>query len=541
MTVRAAILGRVSGHKQKKEKTIEMQVAVCEAYCRKNGFKVIGRYLDQNVRSIVPTEDRPECSRLLRDAEAKRFDLVLVYAIDRLSRYRQVSDPFLCQLTNLGIGFDSATENIDLATKEGRVLYDVKVAFAELESNTIEQRMMDGKKRIAEDQWVGRNGEHYSYWLGGPRPFGYKAVQIDRRSALVPSEDPIDGFELSEAEVVRMMFAWTTRDNIALQKIAVRLNAMGVPKHSLITNGPRSDDCWHYGNVARIIANPTYTGRFSCGATEQRIPPIVSQELFDRAQKALKNRRTYADRDAKVSYLLRGKIRCGLCGATCVGTPRYVRRGGKRERVPDAHYYVCAAKHQPTRYERTCANAYAPGVPIDDLVWADILDFVHHPGETLARLEEQLRSSHYEQSALLKELDELKRRADQKQAALKMLRRKLADDVITDAEYLDDRAEHQSELDQGNERITALEELLANHSAIEDHLHEADEFLATLELRKDWTDEEKRRLVELFVDEVLLTPDGIEVNYCVTSTSTSWNHGSRMRRGAALSQRPLTT
>jgi site-specific DNA recombinase len=538
MAIRVAILGRVSGHQQKKEETIETQTAVCEAYCRKNGLEIFGRYLDLNVRSIVPAGARSECARLLRDAAAKRFDMVLVYAIDRLSRYRQVSDPFLRRLKDLGIGFDSATENMNLATDEGRVLYSAKVAFAELERDTIEQRMRDGKKRIAQEWWVGKDGQAYSYWLGGPRPYGYGVVQVNRRSVLVPSEEPMPDCQNSEAEVVRLIFTWATRDSMALQKIANRLNAMGIPKHSTLTGGLQEDGRWHYGNVSRIIHNPTYTGQFSCGDTPQRIPAIISQELFNETQRALKARQTYADRNANVSYLLRGKMTCGLCNTNCVGVPRYTRRDGKKERLPNGHYYVCDAKHQPGRYGRSCPNPHLPGAFVEELVWVDILDFVSRPGETRAYLKEQLLGTQHEQSSLRMKLDTLKRAADERTAALKTLRRKLAESVITDAQYQENRAEYQAELDQCCEQVYELEELLAKQVSVEDRLREAEGFLAGLELREDSTWEEKRRLVELLVDKIVLGPDGIEIDYWVSAADSAAFTLSSRRSPAPKSTAP---
>src|SRR6266508_1002017 len=108
MPTRVAILGRTSSVKQDRQQTAETQIAVCEAYCSKNGLEVVGCYVDDDVRSSVPVEERPEASRLLRDAAAGLVDLVLVYAVDRLSRDRHISDPFLIKLKQLGVAFDSA-------------------------------------------------------------------------------------------------------------------------------------------------------------------------------------------------------------------------------------------------------------------------------------------------------------------------------------------------------------------------------------------------------------------------------------------------
>ena len=88
--MRVAILGRVSGHKQKKEETIETQVAVCEAYCRKNGFEVVGRYLDLHVRSSVPTE---ELAGQLGLGRGTARNSPIWHTVERIVRFRFAAMP----------------------------------------------------------------------------------------------------------------------------------------------------------------------------------------------------------------------------------------------------------------------------------------------------------------------------------------------------------------------------------------------------------------------------------------------------------------
>lgn len=525
MVIRVALLGRVSGQNQKNRATIETQVTVMEAYCSKHGYEVVGRYLDTNVQSIVPTEERPECGRLLRDAEAKRFDLVLVYAVDRLSRYRYISDTFLIRLKELGIAFDSATEDLNLASKEGRVLYAVKMAFAERERDTIEMRMRDGRLRVAGDTWQHTDGQFYSFWLGGCCPYGYRVIQIGKRSALVPNEDPLPGLDFGEAQVVRMIFTWATRDNLSLEKIADRLNAMAVPKHCIQTEGNgrgrkcNADHLWRYGGVSRIIRNDHHTGRCHYAGVEGRIPALISRETFQWAMRALQDRRTYADPNAHTHYLLRGKIYCGICGARAVGSPQYSRENGGRRRN-GRHWYICGARHAQKRYGRSCITGYIEGVPIDEMVWAEVLHFVTHPGEALRRLKSQILGTVHERSDVQKEVDELRRLVDQKQMALKKLRRAYIDEVITEAEYLEDKADYERDLQDRHRHIQELEALQDDQTDMETHLRRAEEFLTSLnaETADTWSPEKKRRLVELLVDRVLVTSDNLEVRYYFAAT-----------------------
>jgi site-specific DNA recombinase len=513
---KVALLGRVSGRQQESQATIETQVAVMEAYCSKRGYEVVGRYLDQNMRSIMPMEDRPECSRLIRDAELGSFEMVLVYAIDRVSRYRHISDPFLLRLKELGVAFDSATENLELASKEGQVLYAAKMAFAELERDTSQMRMRDGRYRVANEKWQHPDGRFYSYWLGGQCPYGYRVIEVRRRRAIVPNEDPIPGLDISEAQVVRWIYVRTVEERLSLVPIANRLNAMGVPTHSRLAQawGRRpepADTRWHMSTVRVILKNPIYRGERTHGGIEQTFPLIVSPETWHAAQAVIRDHQILASRNAQAEYLLRGKLICGCCGAALVGCPRYNKRG---ERWPDRHHYVCATVVNPKRFpERRCRNRRIDNRPVDALVWADIQEFIRDPGETLAILKTRLLGDGERQSRLQGEVDALKRIADQKDGALRNARRAMLNGVISEQEYLEDKAGIEGKLYQVREQIAGLEAYVRDSVQAQAQLREAADLLRTLQANPLDQSGDRRRLVELLVETVQITPEEIRVTY----------------------------
>jgi uncharacterized coiled-coil DUF342 family protein len=162
---------------------------------------------------------------------------------------------------------------------------------------------------------------------------------------------------------------------------------------------------------------------------------------------------------------------------------------------------------------------------------------VRNPGETRARLKKQILGAQYERSSLQMKLDALKRVVDEKTAALKTLRSKLAEAVIRAALYEEERAEYQAELDQCREQLCELEELLARRISVEDRLHKAEQFLTGLAPREEWTQEEKRQMMELLVADIALGPDGIKINYTIgaadSAVFTPTARGNRARRSSA--------
>src|ERR687896_2138285 len=76
---RVALCLRVSSEEQRERETIEIQNEFLSQYCRLYGLDVAGIYKDDGVSGTIPLEERPEGRRLLEDAQAGRFDAVLVY------------------------------------------------------------------------------------------------------------------------------------------------------------------------------------------------------------------------------------------------------------------------------------------------------------------------------------------------------------------------------------------------------------------------------------------------------------------------------
>lgn len=514
--VRVAVYCRVSGRAQAKTATIDTQLAVCEAYCKKNGVAIVGRYLDPNVRSITPMTERPEGGRLLRDAESGEFEVVLVYNIDRLSRYREVSDPTLRRLKELGIAFDSATEDLNVATKEGRLMYAVKMAFAELERDTIEQRMRDGRFEWAARTWEHTDGHSYSYWTGGLAPYGYRVVEVNRRRALIPNEEPM-ACGMSEAEVIRRIYRWAADEGASYVVVIGRLMEMGVPTHSNLTGKGRRDEAapstlWRPSSVGAILRRPIYKGVDNYGGVQQRVIPIVSVDQWDRAQSALKDRRRYSNRNAKTLYLLRGKIRCA-CGYSFTGAPWY--RHNKR--VEGLHRYICCAKQAPELLNRgRCERSpRLHGPDLDALVWADVLHFIRHPGDTLNVLRATLIGTENEASTLTREMDALRRQVDRKRAALRNLITMRADGEINRDEYLEQKADYEAAVLRVEAQIERLTAQITNQGLIQTRLQSAEALLRSLqvETQGEWTAERKQEIVRRLVRQVYVDGTEITITY----------------------------
>ena len=118
------------------------------------GFQIVDEYVDW----ISGTRSRrPALDRMLSDAHRRRFDVLVVWAFDRLARSVRHFLQLLDELDHLGIEFVSFRENVDSGGPLGRAMVTILGAVAELERNLIIERVRGGMRRARlEGQHIGR-------------------------------------------------------------------------------------------------------------------------------------------------------------------------------------------------------------------------------------------------------------------------------------------------------------------------------------------------------------------------------------------------
>jgi site-specific DNA recombinase len=183
---------RVSSEDQKDRGTIENQLEFATKYCDLHQLEIFEIYKDDGISGTVPLHERPEGKKLIQDGKDKKFDTLLLYKLDRLGRSARVTLNSIHELESYGIQIKSMTEPFDTSNPSGRFMITMLAGVADLERETILERMWHGANRAA------RNGR----WLGGITPYGYMVNDdgfLEVNVALIP------GFHMSEAEVVRLV------------------------------------------------------------------------------------------------------------------------------------------------------------------------------------------------------------------------------------------------------------------------------------------------------------------------------------------------
>lgn len=164
--MRLAIYARISTHDQQ---TLGMQVEAMSAYIKNRGWVAASRIEDVGSGA----KERPGRESLLMAARRREIDVIIVWRLDRWGR--SVADLMMTlrELLDLGVGFVSLTEALDLTTPSGRAMAGMLAIFAEFEREILRERVKAG---IAQARKEGRSH-------GRPRTASLKAKEVLRLKA----------------------------------------------------------------------------------------------------------------------------------------------------------------------------------------------------------------------------------------------------------------------------------------------------------------------------------------------------------------------
>lgn len=376
--MKIATYTRISTDEATQPYSLEAQATRLDSYVEsQEDWRIVRRFTDQASGAIL---ERPGLEQALSEAEAGRFDLLLVYRVDRLSRSVRGLAQILERLDAAEVSFRSATEPFDTTSSAGRMMVQLLGVFAEFERATIVERTVAGMERKAE------RGE----WVGGNIPFGYR-IDSDRRF-LVP--------EPSEASVVPQVF----------HRYAERLEGSSALAKWLTERGcrTRQDKPFNVPAVLAILRNRTYLGEISFRGRHHPAPhePLVEEALFERAQEVLRNRTEdiALRRSNQSEYLLTGLVKCAGCGKQYLGASANGNGGRYR-------YYVCFSRQ---RYgKKVCEADRLPADELEEAILEQLLAVLEREPlvrEAIAEAFAEIDAEQPQRTAELEQIDSELRR-----------------------------------------------------------------------------------------------------------------------------------
>ncbi|CAM4543437.1 recombinase family protein [Myxococcus xanthus] len=362
--------------------SLDAQRESCVSYVqRQPGWALVDESYDDGGFTGANME-RPAFQRLLQDVDAGRVDVVVVYKVDRLSRSLLDFAKVMERLNTAGASFVSVTQNFSTADAMGRLTLNMLMSFAEFEREMISERTRD---KVAAARRKGK-------WTGGRAPLGYEVK--DKR--LVVNE--------YEAVVVREAFELYLQHQQA-SAVARLLNETGrkTKRHEAQSGATRAARKWTTQDVLRLLRSPLYAGFVPYGDETHpgEHPAIVDRATFHRVQDMLGGPGIqYHGRNP--DYVLRGLLRCGLCGEAM--TPGSTRKGEREYR-----YYRCVTRDKQGK--EGCRAAPLPAAALEDFVVTQLREVSVGDGfaaqvhaRLTARLEEKHQALRAERAQLPRDL-----------------------------------------------------------------------------------------------------------------------------------------
>jgi site-specific DNA recombinase len=288
--------------------------------------------------------NRPGLQSLIKDSEQGKFDMVLVYKLDRLSRSQKdvlylVEDVF----DKHGVYFSSMTENFDTSTPFGKAILGILAVFAQLEREQIRERtMMGAQARAEEGKW------HGSKWI----PIGYDY----KDDMLIPNE-----YEAMQIKEIADLFLQRT----PVRTIANIMTEKGF-KHKYGE--------WEAKTIRRVLSN-----KVNIGMIKKRDKyyqgihtPILDQQTYDDIQVIMEERKQQFGGQKPFKSLLGGMIYCKHCGG------RYARQGNGK----GTYYYSCYSRNKSQKKmikDPNCKNKNYRALDLEYVIISSITQLALDP------------------------------------------------------------------------------------------------------------------------------------------------------------------
>lgn len=185
------------------------------------------------------TLERPALQRLMKDIEAGRIDIVVVYKVDRLSRSLLDFAKLVEAFDKANVSFVSVTQSFNTTNSMGRLTLNMLLSFAQFEREVTAERIRD---KIAASKARGM-------WMGGNPPLGYKP---DGRTLAIVEE---------HAEIVRHIFArYLDLGNVRLVVGELAREGIIAPERIATTGRATGGRPFTRGQIYKLLSNPIYIG-----------------------------------------------------------------------------------------------------------------------------------------------------------------------------------------------------------------------------------------------------------------------------------------
>lgn len=439
-----AIYCRVSTEEQSENGySIDEQERLLEEWCKKMGYVIYKCYSDRGI-SGKNIKDRPALKELLSDAKEGKFDMVISWKINRVSRKLEDVLKIVNILEKNNITFKSYSEPFETDTPAGRMQFQMMALIGEFERGTIAQNVKMGMISKA------KSGN----WCGG-RVLGYDLVPNNSPEEEKKGKNKLEINE-KEAEIVRFIFNEYSKGK-GYKAITNQINKLGYKT--------KKGNNFSVGSIRDILTNPVYIGEIRYNVRQnwsekrrRNINPnpirvkgkheaIIDRELWDKVQLILESKKGKPSRIYDGEYPLTGILRCPKCGAGMViSRTTNTLADGTKKRIA---YYCCG--NWKNKGTSVCNSNTIRVDKANEYVFKKIEELVSNE----AMIKAVVKNINKERKDKVKPAKRLLGDIDKELEKLDKRKRKIfeayEDDILTKEEF-------QIRKDELNEKIRILEE-----------------------------------------------------------------------------------
>ena len=336
LPLRVTYYARVSSESDEQLNSLGNQISYYENLIRRNSaWTFVAGYIDEGL-SAATTKKRDNFHRMVEDARAGLFDLIITKEITRFARNTLDSIQFTRELLAAGVGVFFQNDNINTFDEDSELRLTIMSGIAQDELRKLSSRVKFGHQQAIKNNVV----------LGNNRIFGY----TKDHGRLVIDEE--------QAAMVRRLFELYATGEYSMKQIETLFYQEGYRNH----NGKKIA----HTTMSNMIANPKYKGYYVGNKvkvidlftkkqkflppeewvmfkdeTGQIVPAIVSEELWDAANAVLKKRSDDVKSRQGIcnhANLLTGKLYCTCCGTAYYRRDSVDRQGNKNSK------WVCSGK-----------------------------------------------------------------------------------------------------------------------------------------------------------------------------------------------------
>ena len=423
--------------------SIDEQKRLLEEWCKANDYIIYKCYSDRGI-SGKNIKDRPALKELLSDAKEGKFDMVISWKINRVSRKLEDVLKIVNILEKNNITFKSYSEPFETDTPAGRMQFQMMALIGEFERGTIAQNVKMGMIAKA------KSGN----WCGG-RVLGYDLVPNNSPEEEKKGKNKLEINE-KEAEIVRFIFN-EYRKGKGYKAITNKMNKLGYKT--------KKGNNFSVGSIRDILTNPVYIGEIRYNVRQnwsekrrRNINPnpirvkgkheaIIDRELWDKVQLILESKKGKPSRIYDGEYPLTGILRCPKCGAGMViSRTTNTLADGTKKRIA---YYCCG--NWKNKGTSVCNSNTIRVDKANEYVFKKIEELVSNE----AMIKAVVKNINKERKDKVKPAKRLLSDIDKELEKLDKRKRKIfeayEDDIITKEEF-------QIRKDELNEKIRNLEE-----------------------------------------------------------------------------------